>query len=157
MTEAEAEVLGGLATGRRVLELGAQYGFSTVLMAAVAESVVSIDWHKGDANAGYQNSWLGFYENLQRYGVADRVIPIVGRCQDALPYLRDGAFELIFHDSSHDLRSVRDDLGAARRLITSGYIAVHDYGRFDGLTRACHATLGRPNQVIGTLAVYRIQ
>jgi len=156
VTDSEAACLRALARDRKVLEVGAQFGFSTVLMAQVAEYVVSVDWHRGDDNAGWQDSWPQFQQNLTRYAVVDRVVPIVARSLDAFRHLRDGAFELVFHDGMHDYRGVHDDLRAVRPLLGAGYLAVHDYGRFDGLTRACHEVLGTPDQVVGTLAVYRL-
>lgn len=155
LSPAEAEALQAVARGRRVLEIGSQFGFSTVVMAEVAQLVVSIDWHRGDGNVGFMNSLTTFRENLERYGVGDRVIPIVARSQDSLPLLRPG-FHLLFHDGNHDYQTVRDDLTAAWPLITE-YILLHDYGRFDGLTRACHEVLGQPRQVVDSLAIYNVR
>ena len=48
MSEMELDKLADLAQGKRVLEIGARVGASTVAMARVAESVHSVDWHQGD-------------------------------------------------------------------------------------------------------------
>ena len=156
ISAAEADALEALARGRKVLEIGAQFGYSTVLMARVAESVVSIDWHKGDPNAGFVDSLWTFRENLHRNAVQDKVVTVIAPSLQALPFLKAEAFDLIFHDASHDYQSVRDDLMAAVPLIRTGYIAVHDYGRFDGLTSAVSLVLGSPSQVVDTLAIFRI-
>lgn len=156
ISPAESDALEALARDRRVLEIGAQFGFSTVIMAMVARSVVSIDWHRGDPHAGFLDSLWTYRDNLKRNAVEDRVLTVIGPSHQALPVLAPNSFDLIFHDASHDYKNVLDDLGLALRLMDSGYVAVHDYGRFDGLTTACHEVLGQPSQVIDTLAVFRL-
>lgn len=47
LTKDEAQCLQRLAKDKRVLEIGAAYGYSTCLMANVAKSVVTIDPHSG--------------------------------------------------------------------------------------------------------------
>ena len=154
ISPAEAFALEALARGRTVLEIGAQFGFSTVLMARVALQVVSIDWHRGDPHAGFVDSLWTYRENLRRHA-AENVITVIGAAGDALRHVGRQPFELVFHDASHDYQSVKDDLVLARPLATE-YLAVHDYGRFDGLTTACHEVMGQPSQVVDTLAIYRL-
>lgn len=132
VTPEEAIALANLARGKTVLELGAHYGFSTIVLASVAEQVYSVDWHQGDPHAGEGDSWVPFNFNLLRYGVKDRVTICLGRFEDEVPGLAaegvvtDGAFI----DGMHDEESVSRDLALALLIVRpGGFIAFHDYGR----------------------------
>ena len=135
VTGPEAEELGRLARGRIVLELGAYHGFSTIVLASVANLVYSVDWHQGDDHAGLGDSWAEFTKNLNEYpGAASRVIACRGRFEDEVPRLAaqgvrvDGAFL----DGFHDEPSVSRDLALALTLVKpGGWLAAHDYGRGD--------------------------
>lgn len=128
VTHREADVLEAFAKGKHVLECGSWHGFSTVVMARVAESVVAVDWHHGDPHAGIQDTEGVFRGNLERYGVADRVSVIVGRFEAVLPDLPRGAFDVAFTDGMHDAPSVRRDLDLIAPLIRpGGVLLVHDY------------------------------
>jgi hypothetical protein len=134
VTAAEAEALADLARGKVVLELGAWHGFSTVVLASVADFVVSVDWHMGDAHAGQQDTWAVFCDNLKRHGVSDRIQVIRERFDTALPRLAiqaGGPFaDGCFLDAQHDEASVTKDLALALPLIKpGGFMAFHDYGR----------------------------
>jgi len=132
VTGAEAVALADLARDKTALELGAHYGFSTIVLASVAEKVYSVDWHQGDVHAGLGDSWAAFNFNLIRYGVTDRVQVCLGRFEDEVPKLdaagvrTDGAFL----DGLHDEASVQRDLELALTIVRpGGFIAFHDYGR----------------------------
>ncbi len=132
VTAGEAIALANLARDGTVLELGAHYGFSTIVLASVAEKVYSVDWHQGDPHAGEGDSWGTFNFNLLRYGVRDRVTVCLGRFEDEVPKLAeqgiitDGAFI----DGMHDEESVTRDLALALQVVRpGGFVAAHDYGR----------------------------
>jgi predicted O-methyltransferase YrrM len=132
VTAEEARALASLARGRTVLELGAQFGYSTVVLASVADLVISVDWHQGDPHAGEWDTWDIFNANLARYGVQDRVQAVVGRFEDVLPRMEAAGdqFDGAFLDGSHDEASVARDLSLVLPLIrTGGFVAFHDYGR----------------------------
>lgn len=132
VTLAEATALANLARGKTVLEMGAWHGFSTIVLASVAELVISVDWHQGDDHAGKQDTWATFENNLVRYGVADRVVVHKGRFEDELPKLAVAGLQVdgVFLDGMHDEASVSRDTGLALALIKPrGFIAWHDYGR----------------------------
>jgi len=115
-----------------VLELGAWYGFSTVVLASVAGRVTSVDWHLGDEHAGSTDTFAIFTSYLEQYAVADRVEVIRQRFEDALPELaaQGRRFGGCFLDAHHSAGSVSRDLGLALPLISpGGFIAFHDYGR----------------------------
>jgi len=132
VTPAEAAELARLARDQVVLELGAFYGYSTVVMASVAAKVYSIDWHMSDEHAGDYQTWDGYKANLVGYKVDGRVVAIRGRFEEEVPRLAangvrvDGAFL----DGHHSEESVTRDLGLALMLVKpGGWIAFHDYGR----------------------------
>lgn len=115
-----------------MLELGAFYGYSTIVMASVAKMVYSVDWHMGDDHAGAYQTWEGFRANLLGYKVQDHVTPIRGMFEEEVPKLAqqgvvcDGAFI----DGHHSEESVTRDLGLALLVVRKGgWIAFHDYGR----------------------------
>jgi predicted O-methyltransferase YrrM len=132
VTVDEATQLARLAEGKDVLEMGAHFGFSTVVLASVARRVWSVDWHGGDAHAGLADSWDTYRANLNLYGVRDKVQVCKGWFQNEIPKLVaagvtvDGAFI----DGQHDEDSVRDDLALALTVVKpGGFVAFHDYGR----------------------------
>src|SRR5260370_33172975 len=85
VTRNEATELARLAAGKTVLEMGAYHGFSTIVLASVAELVYSVDWHQGDEHAGGGDTWEIFTANLAKYGVADRARISRGRLQAEIP------------------------------------------------------------------------
>jgi hypothetical protein len=132
VSDAEAHELTRLARGQTVLELGAQYGFSSVVLARVARRLHAVDWHKGDSMTGRGESLPTFLENLNRHCVADKVITHVGRFEDVLPAFSSRFFNGCFIDGEHNRQSVTRDSELALRLVKKGgWIAWHDYGRFE--------------------------
>lgn len=156
ITETEAAELRRLATGRAVLELGTQWGYSGLEMAQTAEVVVTVDWHLGDPDSGEMDTLGGFVTNLRsRHGLGN-LVPVVGRIEEVLPLLRPASFSMLFHDAGHDERSLRRDLGLALPLLRFGsVIAVHDWGLF-GVRDGTANLLGPPNAIIGRLATWRL-
>jgi predicted O-methyltransferase YrrM len=107
-------------------------GFSTIVMARPADLVVAVDHHRGDPDAGFGNTLPAFLENLQRYEVADCVIPLIADMEIAVPLLPDAYFGLVFLDASHDRLSVARDIAVCwPKLAPGGVFAFHDYGRFE--------------------------
>lgn len=137
VTAEEAARLATLASGGDVLELGAQYGFSTIILAQAARRVTSVDWHQGDASiaamgGGPADTWEAYRANLARYGVAGKVDARRGRFSEVLPALaKAGAlFDGVFLDAQHDSAAVQADLELALPLVRpGGWVAFHDYGR----------------------------
>jgi predicted O-methyltransferase YrrM len=129
LSETEGRTLAELANGKIVLELGAWLGRSTVCMAQTAAKLYSVDWHRGDTHAGLTPTLGAYLQNLQRYGLFDQVIPIVGRFEDVLPALRYAHFDGIFLDGCHNYAAVTSDIDQAQRLLApGGWVAFHDYG-----------------------------
>lgn len=159
MTEMETLSLERCARGKVCLELGAEYGYSTIVMGRVASQVVSVDWHRGYPNcsAGPKNNdtLLQHFYNIRP--VRDTVVSVVGRFEEVLPLLRDASFEFIFLDGGHDWEQAVFCFEQARRLLTpEGVFACHDYGHPLCPERAVAESLGaRPRSpVVGTLAIF---
>lgn len=145
-----------LAAGKVVLEIGSYLGHSTVAMAHVAERVYAVDWHRGDAHAGSEETMHPFLDNLEANGVRDKVIAHIGRSEDILPLFRAGSFDMAFIDAYHTTEAVLRDIDMVMPLVhVHGIVAFHDYGdeRF-GVTEAVDG-LDEPVELTGTLAVVR--
>jgi len=160
LSEDEGRALAALAKDLVVLELGAWLGCSTICLGQTAKTVVSVDWHQGDAHAaraGRASTLPGYLQSLERYGLSDRVVTVVSRFEEVLPLLADHAFDLVFVDGFHSYEQVRSDIRAFRRLLRpGGCLAFHDYGVAGfGVTRAVDEAFGRPDDIVGTLAVLR--
>lgn len=127
----EARELERLATGQRVIEFGTWHGYSAVVMGSVAESLVTVDWHHGDEQAGVQETLPTFMDNLTRYGLRDKVVTIVGQFPDVAPALATDHFTFGFLDGKHDLDSVTRDLELIAGLLDRPgcVLACHDYDR----------------------------
>jgi predicted O-methyltransferase YrrM len=141
VTEAEAQELGRLALGRRVLEVGSAFGFSAVVMAlAGAERVTAVDPHDW-----IPGSLEGMTANLAAYGVADRVEIVREQSQAVLPALaaEEAQFGLVFIDGDHSAAAAAHDMRWALRLLgPGGAVAVHD------VAECCCPGVGEAAQVV---------
>jgi predicted O-methyltransferase YrrM len=123
----EGHKLAELAQGKIVLELGSYTGLSTIVMARVAKQVWSVDWHKGDEGAGRHDTLVDFMRNVEHFGVRDKIVKVVARFEDCLPFLRRSMFDMVYIDGAHDFESVYRDTCQAQRLSYHGGIIVcHD-------------------------------
>jgi predicted O-methyltransferase YrrM len=157
LTRAELSRLGELARGRLVLELGSGYGASTVALAQSARRVHAVDWHRGDEQAGRHDTLGPYVANLERHGVADRVVTHIGRFDDAVAVMRPGSFELAFLDGCHDRGHVEADLALVLPLLTPGAaVAFHDYGRYGVTEVVDELAAGGSLEVTDSLAVVRL-
>lgn len=137
LTDAEAGRLAELAAGRMVLEIGAGYGYSGILMANTARHVTTIDPFKARSPMSFEalRGETAYdinitCENYRRAGVAGKITVIEARSEDVLPRLVDthARYGLVFIDGDHTLRAVTSDLHYAVLLREpGGVIAVHDY------------------------------
>lgn len=166
----ETAALVDLARGKLVLEVGSWLGHSTVAMARVAERVWAVDWHRSDphlewATGGRFDSAHQFLDNLDRAGVRDRVVAVIGRSEEVLPRLVGGRdaeipFDLVFLDGYHSVEQTEMDARNALSVLgpvpgRDQVIAAHDYGLF-GVTEGLHrAGLGAPDRTAGYLAIFR--
>jgi len=138
LTYAEAARLNSEARGKVVLEMGAQFGCSTICLAQSARHVVSVDWHRGDPQAGMHDTLTTYWRTLKEHGIDHKVTVLVDRFDRALGLLRPGMFDLAFIDGCHDEEAVQSDIELALPLLRRpGTILFHDYGRaqFPGVKR----------------------
>ena len=149
LSPAEAQALNRLAQGRRVLELGAFKGRSTVAMALTAKLVVSVDWHNGDKHVQLGESLSDYKKNIAPY---TNVLPIVGRFEQVIPLLSAAKFEMVFVDGQHDFPSVIRDMYFAFSFEPS-IIAVHDWGLFQ-VTQGVQTFGIKPTSIVDTLAIF---
>lgn len=154
LTQHEASRLQALAGGRRVLEIGSAYGYSTVCMAQHAEHVLAIDPLE-------QYTADELHANLRACGVCDRVTVAQYRSQDLLPILAAAGakFGLVFIDGDHERLAVAADLANAVRLLAPrGVLACHDYGEDScpGVREAIDtADLPGEHELVDTLSIWR--
>jgi predicted O-methyltransferase YrrM len=123
ITEAETARLRKLAAGTDALEIGAAYGYSTVVLAQEAETLISVDPHLVHDSYGIQQA------HLNLFGLTDKVQVYRDWSQETLPKLIAARlqFDLIFIDGDHTAAGVEFDLTHALDLIRpGGVIAVHD-------------------------------
>lgn len=153
LTDDEARQLAKYAMGKKVLEIGSAYGFSTVTMAlAGATHVTAVDPH----------SWCQpptlpvIEENVRPYG--DHVRLIVDTFFNACETLKDERFDFIFIDGDHSYDTVKFDfIHAGHLLKPEGTLACHDYGECccPGVPQALDELRpDGPNVLTDTLAVY---
>ena len=147
LSPVEAATLEKLAEGKRVLELGALLGRSTVCMARTAKLVVSVDRHTGATEIGHTNTLIEYWNNVR--GVPN-IIPIVGDFGDVAQLLNGQQFDMIFVDGSHDYKSVQCDLKIAQSF--GGQIVAHDWDNF-AVTPAATDAGFRPTSVVESLAI----
>jgi hypothetical protein len=132
LSEPEAVALQQLAAGKRVLEVGALLGFSTVLMAQVAEEVVSVDPHDGYPAENPRPTWHEFNGNLLRFDVADRVVAYRdfynGKTAALITDDHDAPeFAFIDADGTYETTIMLIELVAEHMHADAPIIAVHDY------------------------------
>jgi predicted O-methyltransferase YrrM len=129
MTQAEAEALYELASGKVVLEVGSLLGFSTVVMAQSALEVHTIDPHRGYPADNPRPTLVPFFANLGQYGVLDKVVSHVGTYQQVLTMFKEGVFDFAFVDLSMTVDETKGAIVLAGfALRREGTLAVHDYG-----------------------------
>jgi SAM-dependent methyltransferase len=121
---AEGKKLAELSAGKRVLEIGSYCGRSTICIARAAESVTAVDYFDSrGATICRHDTRAMFDKNLERYGVAGKVIVCHPDAEIPLP-----EYDLAFIDGAHDLESVRADIRKAQAVLKpGGLIAFHDY------------------------------
>jgi predicted O-methyltransferase YrrM len=132
VTAEEAGVLAGLARNRHCLEIGSAYGFTAIVMAMNgARSVVAVDPHKPHETNEFAATLPAMEQNLEAYGVRDKVLIVLGTSAGLLPEMADQGrrFGLVLIDGDHEQAQVAADAAMALQLLgPGGVLAGHDYG-----------------------------
>lgn len=148
MTEEEGRKLSELAAGKRVLEIGSYCGRSTICLARTAIHVTAVDYFDGRATPQPQDTLAKFEENLERYGLRDKVS--VASPDDELA----GEFDFAFIDGDHSYDAVLADAHrASMHLTPGGLLAFHDYdnGRDPEVTEAVNGLISVGAELIGVV------
>lgn len=155
LTKLECQKLYDLALNKTVLELGSQYGGSTISMAKSAKVIHAVDWHKGDENAGFLgNTAIEYLTNINEYKVEHKIVTHIGRFSDVLPLFREDSFDLVFVDGCHTEEATKECIELTKRRIkNNGIWAFHDYGVFPGVQKAINDLMGPIDELVDTLAV----
>lgn len=121
ISPAEVDLLQQYARGKRVLEMGALLGYSTIKLAEVASHVVSIDMHEGYRGKTY---WR-YMSNLERAGIRHKVTPVLGDAIALTPMF--DCHEFYFIDLTGIWKDTRDAIKAIPAC--PALIGIHDFGR----------------------------
>jgi len=150
LTEEEANELRRLARGETVLELGAWKGRSTVVMAEVAEHVVSVDIHKGIAEVGGEDSLPDYLSVVRQL---DNVSIVIADFERIVGLLAN--FDMVYVDGNHDAESAeRDARMALAHIVEGGTVAFHDWD-FQSVRDGVGKVLPRsPDRVEGSVASF---
>lgn len=176
----EAGELRRVARGKRVLEIGAGFGFSTLVLASVAEHVWSIDPHNVIPRPGYYGfecdpaaveryragTLATLERNLGRLGLSNRVS--IRRALSTLlapgkvlaEELEPVGIDIAFIDGDHSYDAVCDDLENCERILGEhGTILAHDYleaGNPDVKQAVDDWLAGQTIRLVGTMAVIEL-
>ncbi len=110
--------------GTVIVEIGSYKGRSTIRLAEGSRAGAGVPVYAIDPHV--QGSKQAFFENIERAGVADLVVPVVARSDDAV---RDWKHPigLLFIDGAHELPFVERDFTAwFPHVIEGGVVALHD-------------------------------
>jgi cephalosporin hydroxylase len=170
LTEIESDALRHFADGKRVIEIGAAFGYSTLLLASVAEHVWSIDPHTASVVPGNfdlrdeADLWrlsagtLAILQaNLTATGLWERVTICKASSQDYLTRESPDA-DFAFIDGDHSKEVCAADIRNCDRLLKAGdMICVHDYDddSCPGVREAVNERGGQ-RRVIDSLAVLTV-
>ncbi len=169
--QGEPEELERLASGKTVLEVGAYCGKATVVMANVAKHVFTIDDFRGAPGSDHNPDSGGvcgdrgttlqqtFFDNLERFGVRQKVTPIVAPLETALPTMRLNGVDMVFYDADHSYVSTyHGGRFLFQNMSPTATIAFHDYADTDpGVIQAVNRLsreTGRPFRKVNTLAIF---
>lgn len=156
-SDAEGTFLARVSRDAAVFEVGSWKGRSTVFAAlGKPKRVVALDWFKGDAYAGPGWFWPEFEANVERYGVADLVVPIRGRFQPLLEHVNLGSFDVLHYDADHDEQPTEFAMSAfASRARPDAVLLCHDanYPQVWAVCEEIANDTGRSLHVVDRLAV----
>lgn len=166
------QVVNGLKDDSIICEIGSWLGKSTIGMALTNKKlnknckIYAIDTWKG-SNEEFHKKYLKelknislyekFLNNIEIYGVKDKITPIKKKSVEASIQFQDNSVDLVIIDGSHEYKDVLDDIKAwIPKVKKGGIISGDDYGNatyagWDGVIKAVNDFFGKDNfQVYGT-------
>ena len=167
ITEDEADALRERAAGKRCIEIGSAFGFSTLVLASVAEHVWAIDPHTATVTPGNfdlhdqhdidrlsAGSLAILTANLEATRLTERVTICQERSQDYLAR-ESPDVEFAFIDGGHTRDECLTDLRNCARIMETGVICVHDYTCETGVREAVDEWGGQHGG-IGSMAIIQL-
>lgn len=120
-----------------ICEVGTFYGYMTTTLGFACEEskrrIVAVDHFLGEFCSADHDPffYVNFIDNLRRFGVWDRIIPMPLKSLDAFPLLKlmDKKFHLIYLDGDHSFDTVTEELKLYTSLLeVGGFICGDDCG-----------------------------
>lgn len=171
LLDIEGYALQEVCRDKDVLEIGAWMGRSTICIAEVAKSVVTVEHFEADdcIRQLYPQPRSpdalrdDLTANIERSGLSDKIIVVDSKWEDFLPqYIADGKslnmFDVVFYDADHHWPPLKKFL----KLLVgfSKTVCVHDYGKKEpeykyanSLIEGFAKSTGRSLLTYGSLAV----
>ena len=119
----------GVFMGRSVIYLAEK-----VKLLGKSGTIFAVDHFQGSDEDAHReilkdkNLADAYFENVQRCGVADRIISMPFNSVEALKFFQNGELDGIFVDASHWYKDVRSDIVLwSDKVKTGGILAGHDY------------------------------
>jgi hypothetical protein len=143
----ETGLLKKLALSKNVLEIGSLLGYSTVVMGKKANTITSIDPHKGYPFDGADSTINLFKDNLNKYGINN--VKII---QDYFQKVRNSKHDFAFIDLDGTYETTKSVLEYTQDI---PLIAIHDYGRqrCSGVAKAIKDNKSKIIQVVDTTVI----
>ena len=84
-----------------------------------------------------------FIENINRFGMSNKITPIISDITQAARCFGDRTIFLFFLDGSHDYNSVKNNIKAwLPKIMKNGIISGHDYVNCPGVKQAVDEVFG---------------
>ena len=129
---------------KSILEIGTAIGYSAIKMALVSDDITITTIERDEVR------YLEAVKNVKALGLQDRINIVLG---DALEYIPDGMYDLIFIDAAKS-QYIKFFEKYTKNLNEKGYV-ISDNINFHGLTNSDKSKLSRNlRQLIGKLERY---
>lgn len=147
------------------LEVGSWTGRTALVLATAFDTVFCVDHFLGNPQDrlgglarkyGQSRVFRAFCTNMGPL-LCSKVYPCWGASRTwAESWTRK--LDFVFIDASHTYRDCRHDIeGWSRHVRKGGIVAVHDYGEFEGVTRAVDELMPRRTLIGATIAYQEVR
>lgn len=117
-----------------IVEIGSWKGLSTVCLALGLKEgykIYAIDPHEGSIEherERIEDSYKDFVENIRKFGVENKVVPMVMTSKHAFKKWNKGKIALLWVDGNHEYEYVKYDVENWSKLLKkNGILAMHDF------------------------------